>query len=302
MKSSRQALLALHGAVALFGGAGVLGKLIASPALVIACGRTLVGALALGAGLLVWRGRRSRDAQRPPARRRGGWWPGLLAAGGLLAAHWWAFFAAVQRSTVALGLLTFASYPLFATLLEPVVFRERLRAADLTACAGVLAGLALVVPDWNFGTQAGRAALCGLASGLAFALLSLLNRRLLRAAPALALVAAETAVAGLVLLPLAAPGLAAVPGRDWARLILLGVVFTGLAHWAFTAALSRVPVRRAGVTAALEPVYGVALAWLLLGETPGARTLAGGGLIVGATLLATLARDQPAESRVPPPA
>ncbi len=302
MKSSRQALLALHGAVALFGGAGVLGKLIASPALVITCVRSLVGALALGVGLLVWRGSRSREAPRTPARRRGGLWLGLLAAGALLAAHWWTFFAAVQLSTVALGLLTFASYPLFATLLEPGVFRERLRASDVAACAGVVAGLALVAPDWNFGTQAGRAALSGLASGLTFALLSLLNRRLLREAPARALVAVETAVAGLLLLPLAAPGLAALPGRDWAWLILLGVVFTGLAHWAFTGALSRVPVRQAGVTAALEPVYGVALAWLLLGETPGARTLAGGCLIVGATLLATVARDRPAESRVPPPA
>lgn len=291
MKSSRQALLALHGAVALFGCAGLIGKVVASPALVVTCVRSLVGALALGLGLLVWHGGRSREARRQPALPRRGLWLGLLAAGALLAAHWWAFFAAVRLGTVALGLLTFASYPLFATLLEPVIFRERLRVADLAACAGVGAGLALVVPEWNFGTRAGRAAVVGLASGLTFALLSLLNRRLVRDAPALALVAAETTVAGLVLLPLAAPGLVTLPGRDWAWLLVLGVVFTGLAHWAFTAALSRVPVRLAGVTAALEPVYGVALAWLLLGENPGARTLAGGCLIVGATLLATLARD-----------
>jgi drug/metabolite transporter (DMT)-like permease len=43
----------------------------------------------------------------------------------------------------------------------------------------------------------------------------------------------------------------------------------------------------ASVVAALEPVYGIALAWALLVEVPGARTLAGAALIVGAAVFAT---------------
>lgn len=298
MKSAGQSLVVLHLAVALFGCSALIGKHVTSPALVITCVRSLVGAIALGAGLWLWRRARSDvgAAARPPTSSR--WLWGALAGGGvLLALHWWAFFAAVQGSTVALGLLTYASYPLFATLLEPVVFRERLRAAELLACAGVAVGLALVVPDWNPGHRVGRAVACGIFSGLAFAILSLLNRRLLRERGALELVVAETGVAGAVLLPLAAAGFASVPGRDWAWLGLLGVVFTGVAHWAFTAALSRVPVRLAGVTAALEPVYGIAFAWLLFRESVPMRTLAGGALILGATALATARRASAGPAR-----
>jgi len=40
-------------------------------------------------------------------------------------------------------------------------------------------------------------------------------------------VTAQTGVAGLLLLPLAAAQLPVVPVRDWAWLILLGIVFTG---------------------------------------------------------------------------
>jgi drug/metabolite transporter (DMT)-like permease len=288
VKSSRDALLALHLAVALFGCSGLIGKHVASPAAVITCVRSLVGALALGAGLLLWRRLRphtpgSTGSPAPAAWTR----VALLAAGGLLALHWWAFFTAVQWSTVALGLLTFASYPLFATLLEPLLFGEHWRTPDLLACAGVAAGLALVVPDWHFGSRAGQATACGLLSGLTFAILSLLNRRLLRERGALEVVTAETSVAGLVLLPFTAGSLGAVGGREWAWLVLLGVVFTGFAHWAFTAALKRVTVRVAGVTSALEPVYGIAFAWLLLGEAVPGRTLAGGALIITATALAT---------------
>jgi drug/metabolite transporter (DMT)-like permease len=302
VRSSRDALLALHLAVALFGCSGLIGKQVASPAAMITCIRSLVGALALGTGLLLWRRMRPHTSGPTGSPAPAAWTRvALLAAGGLLALHWWAFFTAVQWSTVALGLLTFASYPLFATLLEPLWFGERWRAPDLLACAGVAAGLALVVPDWHFGSRAGQATACGLLSGLTFALLSLLNRRLLRERGALEVVTAETSVAGLVLLPFTAGSLGAVGGPDWAWLLLLGVVFTGFAHWAFTAALKRVPVRVAGITSALEPVYGIAFAWLLLGETVTTRTLLGGTLILSATALATGLRRPPAPASAQPP-
>lgn len=290
MKSARQALLALHGAVLLFAGAGVLGKLVATPPAAITCLRSLIAALALGAwviGQRRWGDRPSRNAGSP----RDGWL--VFGAGALLAVHWWTFFAAVQLGSVTLGLLTFASYPLFALLLEPVCFRERLHAADLAAGLAVLVGLALVVPEWDWGARPGLAAWCGLAAGLTFAGLSLLNRRLLRNRPALELVALETAVAGLLLLPWGVPGLGAISARDWVWLALLGVVFTGVAHWAFTAALTRVTVRAAGVAAALEPVYGVALAAGLLDEPLPGRTLAGGVMLVGAAVLTAVTVSSP---------
>lgn len=290
MKSAPQALLLLHGAVLLFGGAGVLGRLVASPPEVTAGVRSLIAAAVLGAWLLVTR--RQPAAPRRPWSAAG--WVGVGAAGALLALHWWAFFAAVQLGSVTLGLLTFASYPLFALALEPLVYRERPRAAEAVAAAAVLAGLACAVPEWDFDARAGRAAWFGLAAGLTFALLGLINRRLLRDRPALELVAAETSVAGVLLLPRVVWLGADLPARDWLVLALLGVVFTGLAHWAFTAALTRVPVRLAGVTAALEPVYGVALAAVVLGEPLPGRVLVGGGLLVAAAMLAAVSTASPA--------
>lgn len=293
MKPTRQAVLLLHGAVLLFGGAGVLGRLVAAPPEVTAGVRSLIASAVLGAWML--RQRRWRTA--PGRTGSAGGRVGVVGAGALLALHWWAFFAAVQLGSVTLGLLTFASYPLFALALEPLVYRERLRAVEAVAVVAVVAGLACAVPEWDFAARAGRAAWLGLASGLTFALLGLLNRRLLQDRPALELVAAQTGVAGLLLLPWVVWLGADLPARDWPVLVLLGVVFTGLAHWAFTAALTRVPVRVAGVTAALEPVYGVALAAVLLGEPLPGRVLAGGGVLVGAAMLAAVSTNTPARSR-----
>ena len=51
-------------------------------------------------------------------------WIWLMVSGTILAVHWIAFFQAIQVSTVAIGLLSFSSYPLFTTFLEPLFFRE----------------------------------------------------------------------------------------------------------------------------------------------------------------------------------
>ncbi len=70
--------------------------------------------------------------------------------------------------------------------------------------------------------------------------------------------------------------------------MVLGVFCTAVAHALFIQAMRAVRAGVAAIASALEPVYGIALAWLLLGEVPALRTLAGGALILGAVLWATL--------------
>ncbi|MEQ9570407.1 MAG: EamA family transporter, partial [Longimicrobiales bacterium] len=119
-------LLSVHLAVLLFGAAGLFGKLLALPPTVIVLGRVVFASAALGA-VLAARGRRGTD------RRAGGGGPvwGLAALGLLLAVHWVTFFHAIQVSSVAVGLLTFATFPVFAALLEPLLPGERFDGAAL---------------------------------------------------------------------------------------------------------------------------------------------------------------------------
>ncbi|MBD0270020.1 MAG: EamA family transporter, partial [Cyanobacteria bacterium Co-bin8] len=70
-------------------------------------------------------------------------------------------------------------------------------------------------------------------------------------------------------------------------LLVLGVLCTALAHTLFIESLAVLRTQLASVISALEPVYGILLAVVLLGEIPNARTLAGGLLILGTTTVAT---------------
>ena len=268
------ALASLHAAVLLFGLAGLFGKWINLPAETIVFGRTAVAAVVLG--MLVWR--------TPAGSRLFDW---RMAVNGLvLAVHWFAFFKAIQISNVAIGLLGFASFPLFVLLLEFALLRARARGADWAIAGLVVAGLLVLVPEPRIDNRVVQGLAWGVLSGLAFALLAVSNRALAaRRAPA-AIAFWQNVCAAVCL----APALAISPvwpdARELALLLVLGVVCTALAHTLFIRSMRVLTAHTASVVASLEPVYGIAFAAILLGEVPDARTIVGAVLIIGAVLAA----------------
>jgi drug/metabolite transporter (DMT)-like permease len=274
-----RALAALHCAVALFGFAGLFGKWLALPPVTIVFGRTLVASVGLALLLRLARQHAAQGSGRIEWR--------LAANGAVLALHWVAFFQAIQTASVAVGLLGFASFPLFVLLLEAATRQRALRAGEWATALLVAGGLALLVPEFRWGNRVVQGLVWGIVSGFAFALLAIGNRALTKRHSAGEIALWQNACAALCLLPLALLA-AAVPGaREIALLLVLGVVCTALAHTLFIGSLRLVSAHTASVVTALEPVYGIALAFALLGETPSVRTLAGGALLVGAALQAT---------------
>ncbi len=276
--SRTAALVALHVAVLLFGFAGLFGKWLDSSPVAIVLGRTVVAAAALG--LL-----RLRSGHvRPPFELR------LVTNGAVLALHWVSFFAAIQVSSVAIGLLGYATFPLFVLVLEWLLLRRRWTARKLATALLVGAGLILVVPEYSLANRTVQGLAWGLVSGFAFALLAVLNRRLVANRRASDVAFWQNLFAALCLVPFAwaSPwALGPLGGREIALLLILGLACTALAHTLFIASLRVATAHGASVIAALEPVYGIVLAAALLGEVPGMRIIMGGALIVGAAVVAT---------------
>lgn len=282
MVHRRRALVQVHLAVFLFGLAGLFGKGLVWPATAIVLGRTGLAAGTLGLGL-IWQ----RQPLWPQAGRAG---LGLALLGVLLAFHWVSFFRSIQLSTVALGLLTFSSFPVFVTVLEPIGFGTSWRWRDGGMALLVVLGVALVVPEYRLGSEVTLGAIWGLLSGLSFALLQLLNRGYRQHCAALTIAFQQNLFACLSLLTWIA--ITPLPkfdmtGTDWLWLLVLGVLCTAVAHTLFIESLSVLRTQVASVISGLEPVYGIALAVLLLGEIPTLRTVLGGGLILGTTMVAS---------------
>jgi drug/metabolite transporter (DMT)-like permease len=272
-------LVTANVAVLLFGLAGVLGKLSLLPAPIIVFGRSFFAGLVLLA--VCW----FRHVSLRPKQSRDGYL--LIGQGVLLALHWTAFFQAINVSNVAIGLLSFSSFPLFTAMLEPLLLKQRPSRTQIVAALLILPGIYLLVPSFSLQNQTTLGVMWGVLSGASFALLSVTNRWLGRTYSSLMISLYQDGIAAIVLLPIF---FFTATGSFWTPhalliLFILGVVCTALAHTLFIASMRDITAQSASLLASLEPVWGIIFGILLLGAIPTARTLFGGAIIISATLL-----------------
>jgi drug/metabolite transporter (DMT)-like permease len=276
-------LVSLHAAVVLFGFAGLFGKWIDWDPVAIVLGRTVVAALALGLWLRV----RRAPVLRPTMS--------LALSGAILALHWYAFFAAIAASSVTMGLLGFASFPLFVLVLERRHRRRPWRTVDLATAALVVAGLALTVREFRWASADVHGLAWGVLSGFTFAWLVVRTRVFALDGRASSLAFWLNGFAALCLLPivLAMGGTGGtVDARTLCLILVLGVACTAVAHTVFIVGIAGAGALTAAIIAALEPVYGIGLAWTLLGEVPDVRTGIGAGLLVAAAIVASVKAER----------
>ncbi len=279
MNAKRRSLLEIHTAVLLFGLAGLFAKWVAQPAIVIVFGRVFFATLFLAILLA------SKKESIRLKQRRDYFYLALM--GVVLAIHWVTFFQAIQLSTVAIGLLTFSTFPVFVTFMEPTFFNEKIRRTDIIVTLVTFLGVALVIPSLQLGNNMTQGVIFGVISGFTFAILSILNRKYVVDYSSRVIAFYQDATAVFLLLPFLFILQPTFTLPDILLLGLLGVLFTGVAHTLFIGGLAHVKAQTASIIASLEPVYGIITAALFLGEIPTLRVILGGLIILGATFYAT---------------
>jgi drug/metabolite transporter (DMT)-like permease len=271
----------LHVAVMLFGGAGLFGKLIPlSPSLLV-WGRTAWAVVFL----LFWmwgRGERQQKAD----------WKIIGILGSLLAFHWVAFFQSIQLSTVAVGVLTFSTFPIFTVLLAPLFLKERIELRDLVLALIATAGVALIIPKLDFNSNYFWGVLWGIGSGASFAVLALLNKKWVEDYSANQIALFQNFGACLALTPFIFFVNWEAPAISYLYWAVLGIIFTGIAHTLFIGSLKQIKAQTVSIVAALEPVYGIFWALIFLKEVPVWRELLGGAVILIAALWAMFGKKK----------
>ncbi len=273
----RTALIELHIAVFLVGFTGLFGQLISASPMTIVIGRTVFAALAIFVGLVF-----TRTSLAVTSRRAMGI---LFISGVVLAAHWVTFFHAIQSSTVAIGLVGFSTFPLFVTFFEPLFFKQRLRAIDILCAAVVAVGLVIVDPSFDLSNRGTVGLLWAILSGFLYAVLTLLNRRLVEKNSFLVVAFYQHCFAALTVLPFAIIYTTVPESKNIWLLLVLGVLLTALPQTLFIKSLKLLKAQLASIITGLEPVYGIILAAIFLGEIPNWHTITGTGIIFGAVFL-----------------
>ena len=279
MKIKNIRMLEIHIAVFLFGVSGLFGKLLLLQPMIIVLGRAFFSCLFLLMIILYFK----KDLK--VKHYRDGLW--FILMGVILAIHWSTFFKSIQVSSVAIGLLTFSTFPIFATFIAPYFSKEKMKVSDIVTALITFLGVILVIPGFELGNNLTQGVLWGVASGFTYAILSILNRKFVNHYSSTVIAFYEQIIAAIILIPVIAWQRPILQTRDILLLIILGIVFTGIAHSLFINGLKNVKTQTAGIISSLEPVYGIIFAALLIKEIPSSKEILGGIIILSGVLYST---------------
>jgi len=227
----------------------------------------------------------------PGVRKQFRW--GMLPVAAAYAATLILFVLANRLTTSANAIFLQSTAPLYLLLLGPLVLKEPIRRADLVYMLAVGVGLALFFMGRDTAGATApdppRGNLLALGSGVTYALMLAGLRWQGRHGHADSGIA--TTIAGNVLafgaaLPMAWPVAHFAPA-DAGVIVYLGAAQIGLAYWCLTRAIRHVPAFEATTMLQLEPAMNPVWSWMVHGERPTAWALAGGAVIVCATVVNT---------------
>ncbi|HTS45992.1 MAG TPA: DMT family transporter [Puia sp.] len=257
----KRAFIQLHAAVFLAGFTGVLGKLISLNEMSLVWYRLLITALTLWI-LLIFQNKRQRISRIDILK--------ITGVGAIAALHWVSFYGSIKMANVSVALLCFSSIGFFTALLEPLIFHHKMDRIELVLGLLVIAGVYLIF-RFDPGYKAG--VIVGLISALLGSLFPILNRKLLGRISVQTLTLYQLS-GGFVFLTLLLPiSLRLFPPAsfipqpvDWIWLIILSWLCTVVAFTLSMNALKKISAFTVNLTFNLEPVYGIALAFLIFRE------------------------------------
>jgi drug/metabolite transporter (DMT)-like permease len=292
----KKAFIQLHIAVFLAGFTGVLGRLITLSEAVLVWYRMLIACVVLWA-LFIFTKRKTSTSS-----------PALFiqasAVGIILAIHWVTFYAGIKISNVSTALVCLSSMGFFTAILEPVMLRQPFDGVELLLGLLAMAGIALVFhfdPHYKLGI------LVSLFSSLLASIFPIINRRILQKLDPQTATRYQLSGGFLflsALLPVYAyffPIGRWIPSpADWGWLLILGIVCTVLGYELFMKALQKIPAFTVNLSYNLEPIYGVAMAFLIYREDREVSTgfYYGFFLIIAAVILQTIRQKRMAAVKI----
>jgi len=262
MTPVQNAYLKIHVAVVLFGFTAILGGLIELSALVLVWWRMLFTSISLI--FMVDFRRMRKTINRKLAMI-------LVGNGVIIALHWLCFYASIKLANASVALICLASASLFASLIEPLVFKRKISKLEIFMGLLIIPAMVLIVQQLDFSMMTG--VWVGIAAALLSAIFATINKLIVSEAHSFDITLVELGSGWLFLsliLPVTLVGNADIvfwpDMSDLLYLLILAFLCTTLAFILSLQSLKYLSAFNSTLIVNLEPVYGIVMAWLILRE------------------------------------
>ncbi|MCW5908611.1 MAG: EamA family transporter [Chitinophagales bacterium] len=216
----------------------------------------------------------------------------LTGIGILLMIHWLFFYGAIKYSNVSITLSLFSSTTLFTALIEPLITKKKFNKAEMLYSILAMAGIGIIFyTDENSYTVGIVLALLAAFVGAFF---NILNKGLVKQLPS-SVVSFHEIFSGFAALTVFMPVYIWVfepvklypTTSDWLLLLVLAVLCTHVTLILSLNALKHLSAFTLNLAINLEPVYGIALAFIFFRENKELNGwfFAGAGIIMLSVIL-----------------
>lgn len=272
MNSNMKSLMELNLATLILGSSGLLGKLIHLPPPFIIFARSFIAYFFIRLILKLTHSNHSVSFKKNRLF--------FLLSGFFLAAHWVFYFFALEVSTVSIAFISVFTFPVITTLIEPFFFRSRLSSINLLSAMAVLVGIYILLPGFDLQNNTTLGVVLGVLSALFYALRNLMNKQYIHIFSGTDIMSVQLLVTSVLLSPTVFLYKLDMQYDSIIFLILLGVVTTAIGHTLFVRSLRNFKTSTASIITSMQPIYGIILAVIILGEKLTTKTIIGGILII----------------------
>ena len=280
MNQVAKSLWSVHLAVALLGATALFSKIIPLSATDITFARSLIAMIFLVVLVKATGGRLRLNSWKDYRM--------AVALGVLMAVHWVSYFAAMQYSSISVGMIAMFTFPMMVVLLEPIFEGVKLVWQDMLSGVTVFAGILMLIPEISLENDVTLGVVIGVFSALLYALRNLLHRKHFTHYSGATAMAYQTLIIMLCLFFFVSEEVASASTETYVYLFILGTFCTAMPHSMVASSLRHLRAKTFALIACAQPLYGVGLAVLIIGEEPSWQTIVGGILVISAAVYETV--------------
>lgn len=257
----KKAFLQLHAAIFLAGFTGVLGRLIELNEALLVWYRMMFAAVALL--ILFFTTKKIFKTNMLDAFS-------LIGIGGIIALHWVTFYGSIKYANVSVSLVCFSAIGFFSAILDPIISKRKFEWMEMLLGCMVIIGIYLM---FHFDPRFRTGILFGIISSLLAAVFPILNKKMMQKQQPETITLYEMSGGFLILTALLPFYLMYYPSQqifptipDFLWLLVLSLFCTVLAFNLSVRSLYKISPFTVNLSFNLEPVYGIALAFLFFKE------------------------------------
>ena len=209
----------------------------------------------------------------------------IFFSGVLMGMHWITYFISLKLSSVAIGMLSVFTYPIITSFLEPIMLNSKFKKSNLLLGLMVLIGIYFLAPEISMKNDQFIAVGFGIFSALCYSIRNIYMKAKSSEYEGSILMVYQLIIVSVLLSPVFyfydVNGL----GVSIPAILILALLTTAIGHTLFVYSFRNFSISAASIISGVQPIYGIIIGMIVLGEYPGVRTIIGGSVILGTVLI-----------------